>query len=213
MKSSSRKGQQEALTAVLLSGILIGVVGSVYFWGIPLIQKSKDNSMLESSEQMMADLDAKIKFVANNGGRDRAVVNVPGVIRFDGSSLELTIETEGTLYAVDAPIQLGRTSSLNLKTDTSVNPPVIYGVWGLDDPVLFNVKSSEITENKYITTYSLDYIELRNDRTKRDYKIELSGSGTTGGLDKSVVIESLGESTNTINGRTLISSLVKISIV
>ena len=212
------KGQTEVLSAVLLSGILIGVVGSVYFWGIPLIQKNKDNALLESSETFMTTLDEKIKFVANNGGRDKVVINVPSIVRFDGQSLELSLETEGTIYAVDAPIQLGRTSSSNLKwctpnTQPACDPPSPYGSWGIDDPVLFTVKSTEISQNSYTTYYTLDYIELRNDNTLRDYKIELTGSGTSGGFEKTIVIENQGDSTTVRNGRTLISSVVKISIV
>lgn len=207
------RGQTEALSAVLLSGILIGVVGSVYFWGIPLIQKNKDNSLLETSETFMNTLDQKIKFVANNGGRDRVVISVPGIVRFDGQALELSIDTQGTIYAVDAPIQLGRTAAVNLRTDTSVNPPILYGTWGQDDPVLFTVKSTELASNRYTTYYTLDYLELRNDKTLKTYKIDLTGSGTSGGYQKTIVIESQGDSTAIVNGRTLISSVVKISIV
>src|SRR3989338_2683566 len=203
------KGQQEALSAVLISGILIGVVGSVYFWGIPLIQKNKDNSILDTSEAFMASLDQKIKFVANNGGSDVLVIKVPGIVRFDGRRVELTISTDGTLYAVDSEIPLGRTSTSTLKSDADGE----YGTWGVDDPVLFNVKSSEISENSYLTKYTLDYVELRNDKTLKDYKIDLQGGGV-GGEDRSVIIESLGERTDLkSNGRTLVSSLVRISIV
>jgi hypothetical protein len=205
------KGQQEALSAVLISGILIGVVGSVYFWGIPLIQKNKDNSILETSETFMASLDAKIKFVANNGGRDRIVIKIPGIVRFDGRSVELKVETEGTIYAVDSPIPLGRTSTGALKMDPATSN--LYGTWGIDDPVLFTVKSSEISKSKYVTRYTLEYVQLRNDKTLNDYKIDLIGSGVTGGEDRTIIIESLGDRTTAQSGRTLISSLVKISIV
>ncbi len=208
-----RKGQTEALSAVLISGILIGVVGSVYFWGIPLIQKNKDNSLLETSEAFMKELDSKIKFVANNGGRDRIVINVPGLVRFDGKAIELAIDTEGTIYAIDSPIPLGRSSLSTLKMDLSGPVPIPYGVWGIDDPVLFNVLSDEITESKYTTRYTLEYVQLRNDKTVKDYEIQLTGSGTTGGQDKTIIIESLGDTSSNINGRTLIRSLVKISIV
>ena len=35
------KGQQ-AISVILLTGILIVTVSSIYFWGIPLIEKNKD---------------------------------------------------------------------------------------------------------------------------------------------------------------------------
>lgn len=207
------KGQQEALSAVLISGILIGVVGSVYFWGIPLIQKNKDISLLETSESFMRTLDDKIKSVANTGGRDQIVINVPGVASFDGSVLQLSIETEGTIYAVDAQIPLGRSATSNLKTDFSSGTPVTYGVWGVDDPVLFNVISKKINEGKYKNDYTLDYIQLRNSKTLKDFKINLTGQSASGGIEKTIIVESTGDSTSLINGRTLINSNVKISIV
>ena len=207
------KGQQEALSAVLISGILIGVVGSVYFWGIPLVQKNKDISLLETSESFMRQLDDKIKSVANTGGRDQLVVNVPGVLKFDGSMLDLSIETEGTIYATDAQIPLGRGVTSNLKTDISANPPVQYGVWGTDDTVLFNVISNKISQNKYKNDYKLEYVQLRNQATLRDFQIVLTGQPTAGGLQRTIVIESAGDAQTLVNGRTLISSNVKISIV
>src|SRR3989344_99155 len=156
------KGQQEALSAILISGILIGVVGSVYFWGVPLIQKNKDISLLETSESLMNDLDSKIKAVANNGGRDQMTVTVPGLVTFDGSTIDLEIETEGTIYATNAQIPLGRSVASNLKTDFTSGIPVKYGTWGVDDPVLFNVLSKEVTKGKYKNSYTLEYVELRN---------------------------------------------------
>lgn len=208
------KGQQEALSAVLISGILIGVVGSVYFWGVPLIQKNKDISLLENSESFMRDLDTKIKSIANNGGRDQIVIPVPGTASFDGQIITLSIETEGTIYSTNAQIPLGRSSSSTLQIDlTDPSKPVQYGVWGVDDPVLYNVISRQLDKNKYKNDYTLEYVQLRNSKTLKDFKINLAGSAASGGLDKTIVIESQGDTTANVNGRNLISSNVKISII
>lgn len=203
------KGQQEALSAVLISGILIGVVGSVYFWGVPLIQKNKDISILESSEAFMRQLDEKIRSVANNGGRDHIVISMPGIVSFDGETIRLTIETQGTIYATDAEIPLGR----NAVSTLTQSGGQFYGAWGVDDPVLFNVKSIKLGENSYKNEYTLTYIELRNSKSLRDFKIDLTGSGASGGQDKTIILESQGDTTTTANGRTLVSSNVKITIV
>lgn len=203
------KGQQEALSAVLISGILIGVVGSVYFWGVPLIQKNKDISLLESSETFMRELDSKIRSIANNGGRDQIIISVPGIVRFDGQTIKLTIETEGTIYATDAEIPLGRNSISTLSFDGTQ----YYGKWGIDDPALLNVKSIKISENSYKNEYTLEYVELRNANSLRDFVIDLTGSAATGGRDKTIIVESQGDATTATSGRTLISSNVKISIV
>lgn len=204
------KGQQEALSAVLISGILIGVVGSVYFWGVPLIQKNKDVSLLETSEGFMRQLNEKIRSVANNGGRDQIVIPVPGIVSFDGEQMKLTIETEGTVYATDAEIPLGKNSVSTL----SLQDGQYNGTWGRDDPVLFNVKSVKMGENSYRNEYTLDYIKLRNENSLRDFIISLTGSGTAGGQDKTIILESQGDTLTTDSeGRTLVRSVVKVSIL
>ena len=196
------KGQQEALSAVLISGILIGVVGSVYFWGVPLIQKNKDISLLETSESFMRQLDEKIRSVANNGGRDQIVIPVPGILSFDGAEVKLTIETQGTIYATDADIPLGRNT---LEQSGG-------GTWGIDDPLIFNVKSVKMGENNYRNEYTLIYIELRNEDSLRDFKIGLTGPSTSGGQDNTIIMESQGDTTAE-SARTLITSNVKISVI
>lgn len=201
------------MSAVLISGILIGVVGSVYFWGIPLIQKNKDISLLETSEAFMRELDTKIKSIANNGGRDQVIVPVAGVVEFESQIVRLSIGTEGTIYATDAQIPLGRSSASNLKVDLSGGSPVSYGVWGIDDPVLFNVVSRKLNENKYEHEYTLEYVQLRNSNTLKDFQINLTGMPASGGLDNTIIIESVGDATVAQNGRTLIKSNVKISII
>ncbi|KHO47582.1 MAG: hypothetical protein QT00_C0002G0236 [archaeon GW2011_AR5] len=211
------KGQQEALSAVLISGILIGVVGSVYFWGVPLIQKNKDISLLETSEAFMRQLDEKIRSVANNGGRDQIIIPVPGIVSFENVGTELdpqmeiklTIETEGTIYATDAEIPLGRNTLSTLEQSGGE----FYGTWGIDDPVLFNVKSVKLRENNYRNEYTLTYIQLKNDNSLRDFKIGLTGSGAAGGQDKTIIMENRGDVTTPVLGRTLVTSNVEISII
>ncbi len=208
------KGQQEALSVVLISGILIGVVGSVYFWGIPLIQKNKDVSLLESSEAFMRQLDIKIKSIANNGGRDQINIPVPGIVNFDGKIITLSISTDGTIYAADAQIPLGRNTDSTLNIDlTDPTNPIKYGVWGVDEATLLNVISRKLSEDSYRNDYTIEYVELRNSRMLRDFMIALTGSPSSGGQDKTIIIENIGDSNTVKNGRTLISSNVKISII
>lgn len=208
------KGQQEALSAILISGILIGVVGSVYFWGVPLIQKNKDISLLESSEAFMRQLDTKIKSVANNGGRDQINIPVPGIVNFDGKIITFSISTQGTIYAADAQVPLGRNTDSSLQVDlTDPSNPVKYGIWGVDEATLLNVISRKLDKNSYKNDYTLEYIELRNSKTLRDFKISPTGPPASGGQDKTIIIESLGDFTTIVNGRTLISSNIKISII
>src|SRR3990172_6128367 len=120
------KGQHEAIAVILLSGILIGVVGSVYFWGVPLIEKNKDIAILENSEKFIRNLNNKIRFVVNNGGRDQITVEIPGIVRFDPvtNSIKLVADTQGTIYATGAEIPIAKNPECSS----------VEGDFGLDDP-------------------------------------------------------------------------------
>lgn len=193
---------QEILSVVLISGILIGVVGSVYFWGVPLIQKNKDISTLENSEDFVRNLNNKIKNVANSGGRDRLIINIPGLVTFDGSEINLIVDTEGVIYASNAEIPL------------DINPcAMTTGTFGIDDPEVLCVKSQKISDRSFRTTYTLKYIILQSNETIRDFQINLTGGLQTGGLDNTVIIDNKGGTSSVVNGRTLIKALVEINII
>jgi hypothetical protein len=193
---------QEVLSVILISGILIGVVGSVYFWGVPLIQKNKDISTLENSENFMRNLNTKIKNVANTGGRDQLVINVPGLLKFDGGEFQLIIDTEGVIYARDSEIPLGRNSCAATE-----------GVFGASDPETLCVKSVKLGEQSYRTTYTLKYITLKSSNALKDFQISLMGGLRSGGADSTVIIENKVSTSTTQDGRTVIKTLIEINIV
>ncbi len=202
------KGQSEVISVILMTGILIGVVGSVYFWGLPLIQKNKDIAIMENSEDFMRNLNTKIKFVANNGGRDQIKMLLPGIIKFDvdSGSVDLVIDTKGTIYATDSEIPLGRNPECGADT---LN-------FALGDPETLCVKSTKLSKDNYRTTYTLKYVNLTNEELLRIFKIELTKNpvgSSAGGEDSNVIFEHLVTNETVIGNRTLIKSWVQISIV
>lgn len=178
-----QKGQQDVLSAILVSGILIGVVSSVYFWGIPLIEKNRAIAVQKNAEDFMKNLNEKIKFVANNGGRDQIRIDVPGIIEVKDDRIELVTETPGTIYATEADIPLGRNECARSQ-----------GTWGIHDPSVYCVRSEKISETNFVTTNSLKYILLdivESGVTQRSFKIDIVGA-STGGQDRIIKIENLG---------------------
>jgi hypothetical protein len=183
---------QETISVILITGILIGMVGSVYIWGIPLIEKNRDISLLEGAEEFMNNLNEKIKNVATHGGREQ--VEIPlGRIYFD-SNIKLKAETKNTIYDIGAWISLGENECTK-----------DIGTWGVDDQAVLCVLSEEIGE-EYETNYRLDYINLT--LGIKTYKIELVGDRDTGKEDNVVVIERVG----TDKKGDCIKTLVSISI-
>ena len=195
------KGQQEALSAILITTVLIGVVGSVYFWGLPLVQKNKDITTLENSESFMRKLDEKIKYIANNGGREQMKISVPGVVTFDAinEKIELAVNTQGVIYAVAAEIPLGMNDCSSEK-----------GTLGVERAEVLCVRSDKIADNNYITKYILSYLELTQGRIS--YKIDLTsatGETMSSGMDHFLVIENKG---SVVDGN-LIKTVIEINII
>lgn len=201
-----KKGQQ-AISAVLVSGILIGVVGSVYFWGIPLIQKSRDTSLLESAESLMSVMDGKIKSVAAGGGRENIRLTEPGILQFSGGSaaaggtISYGIETDGTIYATGAEIPLGKSSNCDAKK---------AGDFGTDDSQVLCVSSVQLADLKYQNTYSLTYRNLTSGL--KTYRIALTGVAGSGGKDSFLIIQNDGTTETTEGGSQVVTSGVRITI-
>lgn len=195
------KGQQEALSAILITGILIGVVGSVYFWGIPLIQKNKDIATQENTELFMKDLNEKIIYIANHGGRDQIKFSIPGTLKFSGDLITIETETTGTKYfAVGLLIPLGKN-----------NCTVENGIWGKDEPATLCVRGMKLDVNKYHTTYTLKYIRL--DATGIDsYRINLTGSGSAG-ESAVLAIENKGTTVVIDSGRSVSQTQIEVKTV
>ncbi len=71
-----RKGQQ-VLTAILLTGVILTVSFSAYFWGREILEKSRDQREFEEMERFMRDLNKNIKEVSVRGGREEMSVDLP----------------------------------------------------------------------------------------------------------------------------------------
>jgi hypothetical protein len=196
------KGQQEILTSILLTGILITVVGSVYLWGIPLIQKNRSAATLESAELFSKNLAEKIKFIANTGGKDQMTINIPGVVFFNNESgtIEIALQTEGTIYSTEGEIPIiGNYCVLTT------------GTWGVDKPEVLCATTKSLGENKYTTDYVLGFRPLQSEN--KIYKISLVGDISSGGIDHKIIIENAGSKSTTESGKVLIETFIKISII
>lgn len=197
-----QKGQGEVISNMLITGVLIGIVGAVLFWGLPLIQKSRDASTLSTAEDLMKTLSNKIKFVVNNGGKDRVVLNVPSAFKFlpndpAGPSVQLILDTRGTIYAADADIPLGKNECSRQE-----------GIWGVNEPEVLCLTSRKLDTNRYITTYRLSHILLKTEGVV-GYKINMTGSEAFSGEGHTIVFENSG----TRQDGNFIYTLVSVNVL
>ena len=195
------KGQQ-AISVILLTGILIVTVSSIYFWGIPLIEKNKDIALQENTENFMRNLAERVKYVANNPGREQIRLDIDGVLRYDGDSIELDVETRGTIYEAGGFIPLG-------KNDCSV----ASGTWGVNNPETLCVKSQLIGERSYLTTYRLSFVQL--DTSGADaFKIQLIGNPKQSGGSRTIILQNKGttEAVELPGPKNVVKSLVEFDV-
>jgi type II secretory pathway pseudopilin PulG len=169
------KGQQEVLTPLLLTGILIAIVGSVYLWGLPLIQKNRDVAVLQQVEDFIINLNEKIKNVANAQGREEIKINIPVTLSFNSTEKSIIIEvnTKGTIYSV------GRIYFVR-------NDNEFEGTWGKDDPGVIYVDTTDL-DGEYLQKYTLKYRQLN--APNKIYKISLIGDDRTVGENHIIIIE------------------------
>lgn len=61
------KGQAQAVTAVLITSVVVGAIATSYTWGVPLLEKQQAQAELEKSEQNTIELYDQIVEVSESG--------------------------------------------------------------------------------------------------------------------------------------------------
>ena len=96
-----KKYQVQVVSVVLITGIALALAGSAYFWGIPLIEKSKSNVEITEAKQFMDNLISNIEEVASTGNTKTMMVDIKGVLSVDSASdtIDYTISSGIPSYA------------------------------------------------------------------------------------------------------------------
>ncbi|MCD6215987.1 MAG: hypothetical protein J7J92_02850 [Candidatus Aenigmarchaeota archaeon] len=196
------KGQTQIVTTMLLTMVTVAVVGTVYFYGLPLIEKNKDIATLQKTEDFIKLLDDKIKIVAN-GGSAELPFNIPGLFIFNNSNgtIEIKVKTRRTIYATGAEVPL-------------VGDLEGGNVWGVNKQEIIYVKAEKVG-NAFVNSYNLNYKQLVGNDC---YKIVLeskTGSDIVTEEGHNIVISHVGiDSSEKCGGtKTLYKSIVQIAIV
>ena len=196
------KAVAEALSAIMLLGVMIGVVSSVYFWGLPLVQKNKDVTSLRASESFMNELANKIKEVVNSPGRQKLTIRVSGEVSFDGTQenqFTLTVKTDSTIYSIGGLIPLGR-------NDCSPNT----GTFGMQDYATLCMISNRVGE-KFETIYKLKFIQLDTEGID-SFKIAFSGTPNLAQETHVITIENTGTTTEDVDTRKIRTAHISVDI-
>jgi len=188
------KSQQEAISYILITAIIVVVVATAYIWASPMIQKNSDRAILNNAYEFMKNLNEKIKSVANNGGRESVSIDFGNLV-FENGAIVFSIETLSTIYEPGRRIYFIKNPNCHLYDNC---------ILGEDEPELFYVESRKIGE-KYYTTYYLTYRKLNS--PNQSYKISLEGQKQVG--KGKIIIEYKGNRKE----ENMIISIIEIKIV
>ena len=201
------KGQHEALTIIIITGILLGVMGAVWLWSAPIIEGNKETFLLSSTEDFLEKLAAKIRAVARNGGKEQvamADLDRRGSLLMDNDSIEIFMITRETPYDKNVQIPLNEIGCATTRA-----------TWGLNSSNSACILSVRIDEGKVRTTFSIRFVELAAAGGPNNaYRIKLLPQSSASGLDKNyIVLENKGTEQSDAKDGTLISTLVAISVI
>ena len=168
-------GQVQLLSAVILTGIVMFLVGVAYFWGIPLIQKRTAMSEFSSMERFITNLKEKVAEIARSGAGETDLNIRSGNIKllpYDSGNGNNSLVIE---FFLDQPLLFPNTT--HYIGATSLEDINKTGIYGEASPSVVS-----ISETKTVTGYKLTaeviYRELlREDIPKRGYIIALCEQG------------------------------------
>jgi len=164
------KGQTEAVTLVLVTGIIIGLVGTAYLWGAPLIDKRTSTIDVDIGKDFINRLDDAIVEVANRGAGEKTL-DIP--IGFLTVYTNDTDNTDNNSLVLELPI-----NQQMLFPDTIVylgNSRDEVGIYGEVEPNILTM-TGHSSGNLHLVYIRSRYRELDTDTMtpQRGFKIALN---------------------------------------
>lgn len=152
------KGQVEPLTAVMITGLIVASVGTVYVWGTPLLEKRGAETEIVGVENNLIELQNKIHDVeaSGQGATERITLNMPDDAEITADSTTDTIRvetsTEESIYAEDSTFSL---TGSNVTREGEYNGQLNYGLEGVDDPSMLQVQTISSSDSSATVIYEI----------------------------------------------------------
>lgn len=204
------KGQSDIISAVIIIVIAVGLVGTAYTWGIPLIQKQQDTALVERVSNYFGNdnvnsLQKEILSVATNGGEETFSEDVSGFWQLipNGTADINNNSMSFTFFSRVSNIATGQWVSLN-----GVACPAKAGTVG-DDSYAVCARADSIL-NGYNITYKIQFRPLQSSNQIYEIYLLQSPSGLLTSTAKLLRIQKNNAYTLNANGQNLIITEIKI---
>ena len=206
-----KKAQVQAISMVLMAGIVLALAGAAYFWGAPLIEKRTTVTDVSTAKSFILELDKQIVDVARSGGSK--TVNIP---RITGASLKVNQSGNEILFRfVTAQAMLGMgEGSMSVPVETYDDSDT--GVYG-GSPRIIKLYGEPVDNNQYLMTLRLKYRELVASNPDKGYKIAITDGGNLAGSDAQSRVSAnfvniTTDPTGAENGGDLIETYINVTI-
>lgn len=157
-----RKGQTPAVTAVLITSVIVGSVATAYVWGAPLLEKQQAEADLESTKNDALEIRSSIVQIAESGGQDRIELeldrqgeNVELNVNEEKDFIEITANTQRSPYPLDTWTLLEGKSFQNLTFGSGS-----FGLKGTDLPGVVGVRPVGGPDSS-IVTFRIEFRNLK----------------------------------------------------
>jgi hypothetical protein len=172
------KGQTQAVTAVMITGIVMGGIGTAYLWGVPMLEKRQVEQDVTSTEEDVLNLRDEIESVSQRGsGASSSVTIDADTITVDNEDEYIQITNQ-----LDQSAEQGFTWSLldgegyqNLSWTTGAT-----AIEGEDTPGVVAFQSIA-GEGSSEITYRVEFRNMCSESTGDVSKVDLEADGQTRG--------------------------------
>lgn len=184
------KGQTPAVTAVLITTVIVGSVATAYVWGTPLLEKRQGQADLQGVENDAVQLHSKILEVSTSGS------GTTERVEFDSKSgAELMIDEDKDIITITTEAQQSpypRDSWSLIKGKSLQNLSFGTGDYGIEEDNLPGVLAVKPTgsEGNTVLRYQIETRNILADTPtgQRLQKIDLRSTGQTRSLDDTTLL-------------------------
>lgn len=207
------KGQTPAITAVLITTVIVGSVATAYVWGTPLLEKRQGQADLQSVENNVVQLHEKILEVSNSGSGTTERVEFSSdsgaELRINEEEDYITITTEApqSPYPQDSWTLIKGKSLQNLSFGTGD-----YGIQTDNLPGVLAVRPAG-TAGTVTLRYQIEFRNILADTPtgQRLQKIDIRSTGQSRAVDEAtLLISNEGKELDLGNERVEVSSGEKL---
>jgi hypothetical protein len=200
-----RKAQVQAISLILITGIVLSLAGAAYFWGRPIIEKRSTLTDISTAKAFILQLNDDVLDVARNKGEK--VLNIPAL---SAASL-LTNESENGMvfqFLSNQPMLAVGDETLPIPVDTKhIEPNGTYG----ESPRIVTIQSRP-HETAFLMILKLTYRKLETQTPpKKGYQIVIRPIGSKRGNNK-VTVSYGGTESAMVGGVDVLRTIINIKI-